>query len=65
MPGPGSVRLTVHNILGEELATVVDATLAAGAHTAYFNAAGLASGVYLIRLRAGNDVAIIRAVLTR
>ena len=59
------VRLTVHNVLGQEVATVLDATLSAGSHTAYFNATGMASGVYIFRLRAGNDVAIIRAVLMR
>ncbi len=59
------VRLTVHNILGQELATVFEATLPAGSHTVYFDADGLASGVYLLRLRAGNNVATTRAVLTR
>ena len=59
------VSLTVHTILGQELAAVLDATLPAGSHTVYFNADGLASGIYLLRLRAGNNAATTRAILTR
>jgi hypothetical protein len=59
------VRLTVHNILGQELATILDATLPAGTHSAPFQAAGMASGVYMLRLQAGRDVAVTRVMLMR
>lgn len=59
------VRLTVHNILGQELATLFEATLPPGSHTVSFDARGFASGIYLLRLRAGSNVATMRAVLTR
>lgn len=62
---PVPVRLTVHNLLGQELVALVDARLPAGDHAAYFNATGRASGIYLFRLQAGKDVAITRAVLLR
>jgi hypothetical protein len=65
VPNLMPVRLTVHNILGQELATVLEATLPAGSHTVYFNADGLAGGIYFLRLRAGNNVATARAILTR
>lgn len=40
------VRLTVHDMLGRTVATLVDGTLDAGMHTVPFDATGLASGNY-------------------
>jgi hypothetical protein len=44
------VLLTVYDVLGREVATLVNETQAAGAKTAVFDAAGLPSGVYTYRL---------------
>ena len=44
------VRLAVYDLLGREVATIVDQTLDAGAHRYPFSAAGLPSGVYLYKL---------------
>ncbi|WP_456429185.1 DUF5074 domain-containing protein [Rhodocaloribacter sp.] len=52
----GRVSLKIFNLLGEEVATLVDATLPAGRHTATWRASGLPSGLYLARLRAGASV---------
>ncbi len=49
-PGPGRVTLRVFDILGREVATLVDAVEPAGKHTASFSGAGFSSGVYLCRL---------------
>jgi hypothetical protein len=46
--------LKVYNILGSEVATLVNENLAAGAYRFNFDAIGLASGVYLYELNAGN-----------
>jgi len=46
----GWVTLKVYNIVGEEIATLVDGRMDAGVHQATFNAATLPSGVYLYRL---------------
>ncbi len=51
------VTLTVHDILGRHVATLVDSYEQAGAHTVTFNASGLASGVYFYRLYAGSESA--------
>jgi hypothetical protein len=48
----GPATLTVHNLLGETVATLVDGPVAAGRHTVTFDATGLASGVYLYTLEA-------------
>jgi hypothetical protein len=48
------VTLKIFNILGSEVATLVNGTLAAGSYKFNFDAQNLASGVYLYELKAGN-----------
>jgi hypothetical protein len=48
------VTLKVYNILGSEVATLVNENLAAGAYRFNFEAANLASGIYLYEINAGN-----------
>jgi len=45
------VILEVRNILGQQVATLVNEYLPAGAHTVRFDGKGLASGTYFYRLR--------------
>jgi hypothetical protein len=52
---PGRVTLKVYNVLGQEVATLVDADQPAGAHRVEWNAGTFASGVYMYRLSAGDD----------
>jgi hypothetical protein len=59
------VTLKVYNLIGQEVATLVDETLAPGTYTCTFDAAGLASGVYLYRLQSGKDTATMPAVLQK
>ena len=53
---PGPVRLTVYDVLGREVAVLVDDVRAAGEHTARLDARHLASGVYIVRLDATGGV---------
>ncbi len=46
------VELTVYNMGGEQVVTLVSDELPAGTHTVTWNAKGLSSGVYFYRLRA-------------
>ena len=48
------VTLKVYNILGSEVATLVNENLSAGAYTFNFDAQSMASGIYLYELNAGN-----------
>jgi N-acetylmuramoyl-L-alanine amidase len=58
-------RLSVFDVLGREIAVLVDGALPAGSHQVTFNGEGLASGVYLVRLTAGNEVRTIRMMLLK
>jgi subtilisin family serine protease len=53
LPEPGSVRLTVHNILGQEVAALIGSDQPAGTYSVSFDASRLSSGVYYYRLVAG------------
>ncbi len=49
-----NVRLTVYNILGEEIQTLFNSRLGAGAYEYSFDASNLPSGIYFYRLEAGD-----------
>ncbi len=49
-PDAGRVTLRVFDILGREVATLIDALQEGGNHSASFSGAALASGMYVYRL---------------
>lgn len=53
IPEAGMVTLKVYNILGEEVATLINRELEAAHHQVMFNASALGSGVYLYRITSG------------
>ena len=61
----GPVSLVVYDVLGREVATLVDGTLAADRYEADFDARGLATGVYVYRLTAGDVVLTGRMTLVK
>ena len=58
-------RLTVYDILGREVAVLVNGTMSAGSHTVTFDASQLTSGVYLYKLEAGGETMIRRMTLIK
>lgn len=56
LPESGMVKLVVYNMLGEQIATLINGNLNAGIHFADFNASQFTSGVYVYRLEAGGKV---------
>jgi hypothetical protein len=63
--GSGFVSLKVFDVLGNEVATLVDGFLSAGNYSRTFDASQLASGVYFYRLSAGSFVATKKLVIMR
>ena len=59
------VRLAVYDLLGREVATLIDETLPAGRHRAIWNASGNSSGIYFLRLESGGLVETKKMVLVR
>jgi DNA/RNA endonuclease YhcR with UshA esterase domain len=51
LSSPGRTRLSVHNLLGQTAAVLIDGPIAAGRHERSFDASALASGVYIARLQ--------------
>ncbi len=59
------VTLKVYNVVGQEVATVVDQQLEAGKHIATFNASQLTSGVYFYKIQAGTFTSIRKMMLLK
>ncbi len=62
LPKPGKTTLTIYNVLGRKIRTLLNRTVAAGQHRVQWDGRDdsgreAASGLYLVRLRSGNQVA--------
>jgi hypothetical protein len=55
LPEAVPVRLQVYDILGRRVATLADERQTAGFHTVTWTPRGLASGVYILRMQAGDQ----------
>ena len=62
LPQAGEVRLVVYDLLGHEVAILVEGSKPAGDHTVRFRAGNLASGLYVYRLQA-QDKTIVRTMI--
>ncbi|NUQ44388.1 MAG: T9SS type A sorting domain-containing protein, partial [Calditrichaceae bacterium] len=65
LPRATNVKITVYNIRGQLVATLVDGYRAAGEYLVTWNAASLASGVYFYRLEAPGMVETRKMMLLR
>jgi hypothetical protein len=52
LPDAGNVKLSVYNLLGQEVQTIVNGFMESGSHSVNFDASNLNSGVYLYKLEA-------------
>jgi len=59
------VDLRVFDLLGREVATLVNEEKGPGTHRVFFDGSGLSSGVYLYRLRVGGDIRTKTMVLMK
>ncbi len=51
LPSAGQVNVTVFNVLGQNIGTLLNKKQNAGLHSVTFNAAGMASGIYIYKLQ--------------
>lgn len=65
IPESSHVTLTVYDMLGRQVAVIVDELRVAGYHTVAFDATDLASGLYIYRLDAGSHAETRKMMLVR
>ncbi len=65
LPKASVVSLRVYNTIGQEVATLVEGETPGGTYRVNFDGSGLASGVYLFRLQAGDFVATRKMMLVK
>ncbi len=65
VPEAGRVRLAAYDVLGREVAVLVDGERPAGGHSARLEVGALAAGVYVVRLVAGGQARAQRLTVAR
>ena len=65
LPERSRVRLSVSNLLGQTVSTLVQEVQQAGSHDVQFDGSGLASGVYYVRILAGGGTGMRQMILLR
>ena len=65
IPVSGNVRLSVYNLVGEEVAVLVNGNIEAGTFEVTFDASNLPSGVYLYKLQSANTVQTKKMMLLK
>ena len=65
LPVASNVRLVVYDIIGREVAVLVNERKATGSYEVKFDASGLATGVYIYRMQAGMYVQTKKLLLLR
>lgn len=65
LPEQKLVNITIYNITGQEVARPVSDIFAAGLHQIPFDATGLSTGVYLVRMESANSCAVNKMLLLK
>lgn len=65
LPAFSAVTLRVYDVLGKEVATLVEGVQQAGSHTVVFDGSSLRSGVYFYRIQAGSFQATRKLMLIK
>jgi len=65
LPVSSKVSLIIYNLMGQEIARLVNGEQIAGVHSVRWDAAGLSSGIYFSRLRASGFVETKKMVLLK
>lgn len=65
LPEASRVKLAVYNVLGEEVATIMNQHLTAGTHHTSFNAGKLATGIYFYSLTTGAQQLVKKMIVIK
>ncbi len=65
LPEGGNVKITVFDILGKEVASLINEKMEAGYHNVEFNASDLASGLYIYKMESGNFTDVKKMMLIK
>jgi hypothetical protein len=65
LPTANDVELSIYNLLGEKIVTLVSERKAAGVHHTEWDASGFASGIYYYQIRSGDIRAVKKMILLR
>ena len=65
VPESGTIRLSVFNSIGEEVALLIDGFTEAGNHEVIFDSANLTSGFYFYKLQANNFTRVRKMILLK
>ena len=65
LPKNSKVKLSVYNLLGQEITVVLDKNVNAGNHEITFNGSNLSSGLYFYKLIAGEFVSVKKMMLIK
>jgi Ni,Fe-hydrogenase III small subunit len=65
IPKAGNVKLAVYDVLGREIASLVNEYKTAGNYSVSFNAENLASGVYVYRIESGDFTDVKKMMLVK
>ena len=65
IPENSKVKLTVYNLIGQEVKTLVNESKTAGHYSVSFYGANLPSGVYMYKLEAGNYIEVKKMLMVK
>ncbi len=65
IPKELNVKITVYNILGKEVAIILNKELRTGSYEVNFDANNLASGIYFYRIQAGDFISVKKMILIK
>jgi len=65
VPQTSHIRLAVYNLLGEQVALLVNESKETGTHQVSFDASDLNSGVYIYRMESNNFMDVKKLVLMK
>lgn len=65
LPQSGNVSLTVYNMLGQKVSTLINEKMNSGFHVVPFDASNLSSGMYIYRIEAGSFSSVKKMLLIK